>query len=50
MFIVLERISKEAKELPKDERKALLQKLIDLTREYDFFWDSIDDKGLKLKY
>ena len=50
MFIVLEKISKEAKKLISGERKALLQELIDLTREYDFFWDSIDDTGLKLNY
>ncbi|HII29767.1 hypothetical protein COT48_05150 [Candidatus Woesearchaeota archaeon CG08_land_8_20_14_0_20_47_9] len=50
MFIILERISKEAKKLSKDKRKALLQELVDLTREYDFFWDSIDDAGLRLKY
>ena len=50
MFIILERSSKEAKKLPKDEHRLLLQKLVDLTKDYDFFWDSIDDRGLKLKY
>lgn len=50
MFNMLESISKEAKKLPKDERKLLLQELIDLTRDYDFFWDSIDDSGVKLNY
>ena len=50
MFIILERISKETKKLPKDEHRLLLQKLVDLTRDYDFFWDSIDNSGLKLKY
>lgn len=50
MFIMLERISNEAKKLPKDERRLLLQELVDLTRDYDFFWDSIDERGLKLKY
>ena len=50
MFIILEKISKEAKKLTKDEQKLLLQDLIDLTREYDFFWDSIEDTGIKLKY
>lgn len=50
MFIILERISKVAKKLPKDEHRLLLQDLVDLTRDYNFFLDSIDDRGLKLKY
>lgn len=50
MFIMLNKISKEAKKLPKKERKILLQELVDLTREYDFFWDSIDDNDIKINY
>lgn len=50
MFTILETISKEAKKLPKEKRQALLQELVNLTREYDFFWDSIDDKGIRLQY
>ncbi len=50
MFAILEAISKDAKKLPKNKRLSLLQNLVDLTREYDFFWDSIDDRGVKLQY
>jgi len=50
MFEILETISKEAKRLPKTERQKMLQELVDVTEDYDFFWDSIDDNGIKLDY
>ena len=50
MFEILESISTEAKKLPKIKRKNLLQELVNLTEWYDFFWDRIDDKGIKLDY
>lgn len=43
-------ISKEAKKLPKEKRKSILQGLVDLTSDYDFLWDGIDDSGLKLDF
>lgn len=50
MFDILEAISIEAKKLKKDERQQLLQELVDLTKDFEFFWDSIDDRGLRLRY
>jgi uncharacterized Zn finger protein len=50
MFDILGAISKEAKRLPEKERQKLLQELVDLTSEYDFFLDSIDDRGIKLNF
>ena len=50
MFEMLESISKEAKKLPKRDRQSLIQELVDLTRDFDFFLDSIDDSGIKIKY
>lgn len=50
MFDMLESISKESKKLPKNKRQSLIQELVDLTRDSDFFWDSIDDGGIKINY
>lgn len=50
MFTMLEDISKSAKKLPKNERQSLMQELVTLTRNFDFFWDSIDDGGIKINY
>jgi len=46
MFDMLESISKEAKKLPKKKHKTIIQDLIELVGEYDFFLDSIDDEGI----
>ncbi|MCK5283523.1 MAG: SWIM zinc finger family protein [Nanoarchaeota archaeon] len=50
MFNMLEQISKESKKLPKKNRKELIQEFVDLTSNFDFFHDSIDDKGLNIRY
>lgn len=50
MFNMLEQISKEAKKLPKEKRKELIQELVDLTEDFDFFHDSIDDRGVEISY
>jgi hypothetical protein len=50
MFFQVEHLlGLDGKKLPKDKRQQLLQELVDLTKDYDFFWDSLDDSGLKLK-
>lgn len=50
MFEILETVSKEAKKLSKNKRQSLIQGLVDLTRGFDFFWDSIDDRGINIKF
>ncbi len=50
MFTILETISKESKNIPKNERQALIQDLMDLIGEFDFFLDSIDLRGLNINY
>lgn len=50
MFNMLEQISKEAKKLPKEKRKKLIQELVDLTEDFDFFHDSINDGSLNIRY
>jgi uncharacterized Zn finger protein len=50
MFRILSKVSKEAKKLPKNKRQSLIQELVDLTRGFDFFWDSIDDRGINIKF
>ena len=50
MFTILETISKESKRIPKSERQALIQDLVDLIGEFDFFLDSINLRGLNINY
>ncbi len=48
MFEILYTVSKEAKKLPKKKRQEVLQEIVKLTSEYDFFWDCIDDTGVNI--
>ena len=50
MFTILETISKESKKILKNDRQALMQELVDLIGEFDFFLDSIDLRGLTINY
>jgi uncharacterized Zn finger protein len=46
VYPILETISAEAKNLPKNKRREVIQGMVDLTKDDESFWDSIDDEGL----